>query len=74
MVVSARLDRRIPGGVDRHWSARTALVGALDLQAHGVAVLGTIATGAPHVGLTGLSVVDAAAAWRRWPPWWRSSW
>ncbi len=35
--------------------ASTALVGALDLQAHGVAVLGTVTTGAPHFGLAGLS-------------------
>ena len=33
----------------------TALVAALDLQAHGVAVLGPVKTGAPHLGLTGLS-------------------
>ncbi len=33
----------------------TALVGILDLQAHGVAVLGTVKTGAPHLGLSGLS-------------------
>ena len=33
----------------------TALVAALGLQAHGVAVLGTIQSGAPHFGLTGLS-------------------
>jgi MFS superfamily sulfate permease-like transporter len=32
-----------------------ALVSALDLQSHGVAVIGTIHTGAPHFGLTGLS-------------------
>ena len=50
----ARLDRRIPGALIG-MVASTALVGALGLQAHGVAVLGTVATGAPHVGLTGLS-------------------
>ena len=54
MVVSARLDRRIPGALIG-MVVSTALVGALDLQAHGVAVLGPIKTGAPHVGLTGLS-------------------
>ena len=30
-------------------------MGALDLQSHGVAVLGTIKSGAPHFGITGLS-------------------
>jgi sulfate permease, SulP family len=52
--VSARLDRRIPGGLIGLVGS-TALVAALGLQAHGVAVLGTIESGAPHVGLTGLS-------------------
>ncbi|HEX4126634.1 MAG TPA: SulP family inorganic anion transporter [Acidimicrobiales bacterium] len=55
MFVSARLDRRIPGGLIGLVGS-TALVAALGLQAHGVAVLGTIQSGAPHVGLTGLSL------------------
>ncbi len=54
MLLSARLDRRIPGALIG-MVVSTALVGALDLQAHGVAVLGPITTGAPHVGLTGVS-------------------
>jgi sulfate permease, SulP family len=54
MFVSARLDRRIPGGLIGLIGS-TALVAALGLQAHGVAVLGTITSGVPHVGLTGLS-------------------
>jgi sulfate permease, SulP family len=54
MVVSARVDRRIPGALVGMVGS-TALVVALDLQAHGVDVLGTVRTGAPHVGLTGLS-------------------
>jgi high affinity sulfate transporter 1 len=54
MIVCQRIDRRIPG-------ALIALVGSIvlvnvfDLQAHGVPVLGTVHTGAPHFGLTGLS-------------------
>ena len=54
MFVCQRIDRRIPG-------ALIALVGsmllvvAFDLQAHGVPLLGTVETGAPHFGLTGLS-------------------
>ncbi len=54
MIVSLRINKRIPG-------ALIALVGslalshALDLQAHGVPLLGTVTTGAPHFGLTGLS-------------------
>ncbi len=54
MFASARLDRRIPGGLIGLIGS-TALVAALGLQAHGVAVLGTIQSGAPHFGLTGLS-------------------
>jgi sulfate permease, SulP family len=54
MVVSARVDRRIPGALIALVGS-TALVGVLGLESHGVAVLGTIATGAPNVGLTGLS-------------------
>jgi len=54
MLVSARADRRIPAALIG-LVVSTALVGALDLQAHGVAVLGTVTTGAPHFGLTGLT-------------------
>ena len=49
-----RVDRRIPAALIG-LVVSTALVGALDLQAHGVAVLGPVKTGAPHFGLTGLS-------------------
>jgi sulfate permease, SulP family len=55
MVVSARVSRRIPGALIG-MVVSTALVGILDLQAHGVAVLGTIKTGAPRLGLSGLSL------------------
>jgi high affinity sulfate transporter 1 len=54
LLVCARLDRRIPGALIG-MVASTALVGALGLQSHGVAVLGTVHTGAPQFGLTGLS-------------------
>ena len=54
MFVSAYVDRRIPGGLIGLVGS-TALVAALGLQAHGVAVLGTVHSGAPHVGLSGLS-------------------
>jgi high affinity sulfate transporter 1 len=54
MVVSARLNRRIPGALIG-MAGSIALVAAFDLQAHGVAVLGPIATGAPRFGLHGLS-------------------
>ena len=53
-LVSARANRRIPAALIG-LVVSTALVGALDLQAHGVPVLGTVHTGAPHFGLTGLS-------------------
>jgi sulfate permease, SulP family len=54
MFASARLDRRIPGGLIGLVGS-TAIVAAFGLQAHGVAVLGTVQSGAPHIGLTGLS-------------------
>jgi SulP family sulfate permease len=54
MFACASLNRRIPGGLIGLVGS-TALVAALDLQAHGVAVLGTIQSGAPKFGLTGLS-------------------
>jgi high affinity sulfate transporter 1 len=54
MVGFARVDRRIPAALIALIGS-TALVAALDLEAHGVAVLGPIATGAPQFGLTGLS-------------------
>ncbi len=54
MFVSARIDRRIPGGLIGLVGS-TVLVVVGGLQAHGVAVIGTIRSGAPHVGLTGLS-------------------
>ena len=53
-LVSARANRRIPAALIG-LVVSTALVGALDLQAQGVAVLGTVHTGVPHFGLTGLS-------------------
>jgi sulfate permease, SulP family len=54
MFACARIDRRIPGGLIGLVGS-TALVVVGGLQAHGVAVIGTIRSGAPHVGLTGLS-------------------
>ncbi len=54
MVACARLDRRVPGAL-LGMVVSTAAVAALDLEARGVAVLGPIKTGAPSVGLTGLS-------------------
>ncbi len=54
MVVSTRIDRRIPGALVGMVGA-TVLVATLDLGSHGVAVLGTVHTGAPQFGLSGLS-------------------
>ena len=54
IAVSRRVDRRFPGAfVGLIGSA--VLVGVLDLQAHGVAVLGTFADTAPKFGLSELS-------------------
>ncbi len=54
MTLCRRVDRRIPAALVALVGS-TALVGALDLTAKGVPVLGPVATGAPHLGLTGLS-------------------
>jgi sulfate permease, SulP family len=50
-----RINRKLPGALVGLVGS-TALVGALGLVAHGVAVVGTVAHGAPHVGLSGLSL------------------
>jgi MFS superfamily sulfate permease-like transporter len=54
MIVCARVNRHIPGALIALVGS-IILVNAFDLQAHGVPVLGTIKTGAPHFGLTGVS-------------------
>ena len=48
--VAARIDRRLPGALVGLIGS-TILVGALNLHAHGVVVLGGLAHGAPHLGL-----------------------
>jgi high affinity sulfate transporter 1 len=50
-----RINRRLPGAL-LALVGSTLLVGTLGLQAHGVAVLGSIAHGAPHFGLSGITV------------------
>jgi len=54
VVVAERVDRRLPGALVGLIGS-TLLVGALGLEAHGVAVLGHLAHGAPRLGLSGLS-------------------
>ncbi len=54
VVVAEHLDRRLPGALVGLIGS-TAIVGALGLHSHGVAVLGTLAHGAPRLGLVGLS-------------------
>jgi high affinity sulfate transporter 1 len=55
IVLIARLvDRRLPGALVGLIGS-TLLVGALGLEAHGVAVLGTLRHGGPRLGLSGLS-------------------
>ena len=49
-----RVDRRLPGGLVGV-IASTIAVGALGLHGQGVAVLGTLAHGAPRLGLAGVS-------------------
>jgi SulP family sulfate permease len=50
----ARLGRRVPGALIGLVGS-LALVVTLDLQSHGVVVLGPVKAGAPHLGLTGVS-------------------
>ena len=50
VVVAERIDRRLPAALVG-LVASTALVAGAHLGSHGVAVLGTVAHGAPHVGL-----------------------
>jgi high affinity sulfate transporter 1 len=54
VVAAERVDRRLPGALVA-LVASTALVAAAHLPSHGVAVLGAVAHGAPHVGLHQLS-------------------
>jgi SulP family sulfate permease len=54
VIVCERVDRRIPGALIG-LIASTLVVAAFDLHTRGVAVLGTIAHGAPHPGLAGFS-------------------
>jgi MFS superfamily sulfate permease-like transporter len=54
VVVAERLDKHIPGALFGLVGS-TVVVAAAGLHAHGVAVLGTVAHAAPHVGLTDLS-------------------
>lgn len=54
VIVAERIDRRLPGALVA-LVVSTALVAGLGLQGHGVAVLGPIVHGLPHVGLHGLS-------------------
>ena len=54
VVVAERIDRRLPGALVG-LVASTILVGAAGLSSHGVAVLGTVAHGAPIFGLRELS-------------------
>jgi SulP family sulfate permease len=54
VVAAERVDRRLPGALVGLVGS-TAVVAALGLHAHGVEVLGTLAHGAPSLGLSGLS-------------------
>jgi MFS superfamily sulfate permease-like transporter len=54
VVVCERINRRLPGAL-LGLAGSSLLVGVLGLEAHGVAVVGTVAHGAPHLGLHGVS-------------------
>lgn len=54
VIVAEMIDRRVPGALVA-LVGTTTLVAVLNLHVHGVAVLGTVAHGAPHLGLHGLS-------------------
>lgn len=55
VTVSERLSKRVPAALVA-LVASTALVAILGLQHHGVAILGHVASGAPRLGLRGLSM------------------
>ncbi len=55
VVLTERFDQRIPGALVGVVGS-TLLVGILDLKHHGVEVLGTVAHGAPRLGIHGLSL------------------
>jgi SulP family sulfate permease len=54
VVVAERIDRRLPGALVGLVGS-TVAVGALGLHAHGVAILGALAHGAPRLGLFDVS-------------------
>ncbi len=54
VVAVERVDRKLPGALIA-MAASTSLVAAAGLRRHGVPVLGTVAHGAPHLGLSGVS-------------------
>ncbi len=54
LFLSERIDRRLPGALVA-LAASTIVVGALNLHARGVQILGSFAHGAPRWGLVGLS-------------------
>jgi len=54
VVVAERVDRKLPGAL-LGMVGSTVVVAVAGLHAHGVAVLGTVAHGAPHFGLNGVS-------------------
>jgi high affinity sulfate transporter 1 len=55
VTISERVSRKVPAALVA-LAASTALVAIFNLQDHGVAILGSVAHGAPHVGLRGLSL------------------
>jgi len=52
VIGAERIDRKVPGALIGMIGS-TVLVAAAGLHGHGVAVLGTVAHGAPHLGLSG---------------------
>jgi len=52
--LAERIDRRLPGALVGMVGS-TVVVAAAGLRHHGVPVLGTVAHGAPHLGLTGVT-------------------
>ncbi len=55
VVIARRISHRVPAALAALVAA-TALVEIFGLQQHGVAILGHVAHGAPHLGLDGLSL------------------
>ncbi|MGA2520158.1 MAG: SulP family inorganic anion transporter [Acidimicrobiales bacterium] len=59
VVTAERIDRKLPGALFGMVGS-TVIVALTGLKTHGVSVLGTVAHGAPHIGVSGVSWTSVA--------------